>query len=398
MAAKPDEVARDPFEQPAPEKAEAPQHSLSLPGHLSVVRRLGAGAYGDVYLCHDDTTDKHVAVKVVRDFTQDLLFGKRILREIRILASMRHENLMRLLDVLPVPGLDFSDVYIVMPYMHADLHRIIYSKMRLAESHCQAFTCQILRGLTYLHSAGVVHRDLKPPNVLVNRDCTLRITDFGLARGRCNKEEVLTDYVVTRWYRAPELLLLPQGYFEAVDLWAVGCIHFELLAREPLFPGKDHCEMLRCIAGAFGFVAERDMAWIPESDRAGVQTMLDTLRLREQPEREIKDRIPTASSSCLDLLHALLERVPARRISARDALEHPYLGKLRDPMGETLAKRQFAWDFDHFEPSKRALKDRIYAECARLHPEIIARDTQQLKRRGFETEGRPATLASCAAG
>merc|ERR1719450_1735339 len=112
--------------------------------------------------------------------------------------------------------------------------------MRLSESHSQAFLCQTLRGLKYLHSAEAVHRDLKPSNVLVNKDCTLRIADFGLARRRSHNEEELTDYVVTRWYRAPELILLPSGYFEAVDLWSVGCIFAELKAREPLFPGKDH--------------------------------------------------------------------------------------------------------------------------------------------------------------
>merc|ERR1712048_608970 len=128
------------------------------------------------------------------------------------------------------------------------------------DGHAAAFACQILRGLKFLHSAEIIHRDLKPANILVNKDCTLRIADFGLARGRTNQEEDLTDYVVTRWYRAPELLLLPQGYFEAIDLWSVGCIHFELLAREPLFPGKNWRDMLQRIAGTLGFLAKSDLA------------------------------------------------------------------------------------------------------------------------------------------
>ncbi|CAE8591969.1 unnamed protein product [Polarella glacialis] len=369
--------------------AEAVQESPSkgkmpvLPPHMTAVQRLGSGAYGEVFLCDDAITGTQVAVKWIRDFTKDPLCGKRILREIRLLAALRHENLLRLTDLLPVPHPDFDDVCIVMPYMHLDLHRVIYSKMKLSESHSQAFICQILRGLKYLHSAGVAHRDLKPSNVLVNKDCTLRIADFGLARGRTNDEEELTDYVVTRWYRAPELMLLPSGYFEAVDLWSVGCIHAELLAREPLFPGKDHLDMLRRIASALGFSIEHDLAWVPEKDMLQVHGMARTLKLPEQPDMPLEARLPNATENCLDLLRKLLDKVPVRRISAAGAIAHPYLAHLHDPAGETDAPRPFAWDFDRFEPSKRALKDRVYAECARLHPEIVARDKEWLSARGF---------------
>jgi len=355
----------------------------SLPEHLCVVQRLGAGSYGEVYLCDDKQLGQQVAVKWVRDFTKDPLCGKRILREVRLLAALRHENLLKLIDLLPVPSPEFDDVYIVMPYMQRDLHWLIYSRTPLAEPHCQAFTCQILRGLMYLHSAGVVHRDLKPQNVLVNKDCTLRIADFGLARGRSDEAEALTDYVVTRWYRAPELMLLPSGYFEAVDLWSVGCIHVELLAREPLFPGKDHPDMLRRIARALGFCAVRDLAWVPAPEREELQRTLEVLQLPERPKEGLERRCPTASEACLDLVRGLLEKVPSQRLSAAAAIAHPYLAELRDPAGETRAKRQFSWDFDRFEPSKRALRDRLYAECARCHPEIIARDAELLSARGF---------------
>merc|ERR1719265_2776503 len=150
-----------------------------------------------------------------------------------------------------------------MPHMHIDLSRLIRSKMKLSDQHVQAFDCQILRGLKYLHSAGMVHRDLKPANILVNQDCSLCVADFGLARGRSSEEEQLTEYVVTRWYRAPELMLLPSGYYEAVDLWSVGCIHVELVTRKPLFPGDNAVDMLRRIAATIGFSSERDLSWLP---------------------------------------------------------------------------------------------------------------------------------------
>lgn len=382
-----------------PPSLEAPRKpEFSLPPYFTSIQRLGAGAYGEVHLCEDTRKGEKVAVKLIRDFTRDPLTGKRILREVRLLAALRHENLLKLVDLLPPPNPDFDDVYIVMPYMHLDLHKVIYSKMKLSESHSQAFVCQILRGLKYLHSAGVVHRDLKPSNVLVNKDCTLRIADFGLARGRASEEEDLTEYVVTRYYRAPELLLLPWVYFEAVDLWSVGCIHYELLAREPLFPGKDHVDMLKRISSALGFSAELDLAWVPEKDRVQgrFQKAMDAPKLMglpEEPEKPLRDRLPSASEACLDLICRLLDKVPDTRISASDAIAHTYLAHLHDPAGETVAPKQFSWDFDSFEPSKRALKDRVYAECARLHPEIVQRDAAWLSQRGFMARQGTAPLS-----
>jgi mitogen-activated protein kinase 1/3 len=356
-----------------------------LPGHLQVVQQLGEGAYGEVFLCEDDRDGSQVAVKWVREFTRDPLFGKRVLREIRILAAMDHPNLLQLIDVLPVPRPDFDDVYFVMPYMHCDLHKVIYSKAVLSESHSQAFTCQILRGLKYLHSAGVVHRDLKPGNILVNRDCTLRIADLGLARGRAYEEEELTDYVVTRWYRAPELMLLPSGYFEAIDLWSVGCIHVELHTRRPLFPGENHVSMLRSIAKTLGFNQERDLGWLPTEGKAreGALNFVSALCLPESPTKSLEERMPQASQPCLEFVRQLLMFDPNSRLSAVDALSHEYLERLKDPMAEVTATRQFAWDFDRFDATERALKDRVYAECARHHPEILSRDAEIIAQRGM---------------
>lgn len=372
---------------PAKAGAAAPHsrnHAPNLPRHLIPTKVLGKGAYGEVFLCDNLRDGAKVAVKCVRDFARDPLIGKRILREIRILSALKHENLPRLVDLPPVPSPDFNDIYIAMPYLHIDLGRIIYSKMKLSESHQQAFACQILRGLKYLHSAGVVHRDLKPPNILVNQDCALRIADFGLARGRSSEEEVLTEYVVTRWYRAPELMLLPSGYFEAVDLWSVGCIHAELLTRQPLFPGRDTMDMLRRISKVLGFSAERDLGWLPPegAQRDGVMNLIEALGLSNSSEMSLESRMPGSSSICLDFIRQLLTFDPTDRVSASDALAHEYLEKHRDPEEETVASKPFPWDFDDFEATRQALQERVYVECARLHPEIVARDAE----RGLLTE------------
>jgi len=141
--------------------------------------------------------------------------------------------------------------------------------------------------------------------------------------------------------------------------------------------------MLRRIARALGFSFERDLSWVPDQEREGLQRTLEFLQLPEVPEEGLDERIPAASAACLDLVGKLLEKVPDRRISAAQAIEHAYLEHLRDPAGETRARRQFCWDFDRFEPSRRKLMDRIYAECARCHPEIVARDAELLSARGF---------------
>jgi len=191
--------------------------------------------------------------KVCPGLRQRSSFGKRILREIRILAAVKHQNLLNLIDLLPPTSADFDDVFIVMPYGGHALDRVIYSpQQKLSESHAKAFACQILRGLKYLHSAGVVHRDLKPANILVKSDCSLRIADFGLARGRTNDDEELTEYVVTRWYRAPELILRSQTYTESVDVFALGCIMAELYLGRPIFPGISESDQLTRIVTVLG--------------------------------------------------------------------------------------------------------------------------------------------------
>ncbi len=133
--------------------------------------------------------------------------------------------------------------------METDLHQIIHSKQPLTEQHLQYFLYQIFRGLKYIHSAGVIHRDLKPSNLLINADCLLKIGDFGMARslsqGPEGSNSLMTQYVATRWYRAPELLFSMLDYSVAMDIWSVGCILAEMIMRRQLFPGRDHMSQLK---------------------------------------------------------------------------------------------------------------------------------------------------------
>ncbi|KAK4781964.1 hypothetical protein SAY86_016066 [Trapa natans] len=169
---------------------------------------------GVVCSAYDQKTGEEVAIKKISNLFSGPCTAVRTLREIMILRQMRHGNVISLKKVmLPAKKTNFKDVYLVYELMETDLHDIISSGQPLSKHQIQYFIFQILCGLKYLHSANILHRDLKPANILVNRNCDLKICDFGLARANARDEyEFMTEYVVTRWYRAPELLLCSYNY------------------------------------------------------------------------------------------------------------------------------------------------------------------------------------------
>jgi hypothetical protein len=220
-------------------------------------RIIGLGAYGVVCMAQDRLTGKMVAIKKILDVTRDPVIARRTLREIKLLRHFHgHENILTITTVLqPEPGC--SDIYVVSDLLSCDLHRIIHSQQALTEEHIRYFMYQLLRGLKYLHSANVIHRDIKPSNLLVTGDCDLRICDFGMARGVSNSNNTdatafMTAYVATRWYRAPEVLLCLREYTTAVDMWSVGCVFGEMLARKHVFPGAHYVDQLNCIFNLLG--------------------------------------------------------------------------------------------------------------------------------------------------
>ena len=234
----------------------AGNHTFTVDTKYSFNRVVGSGAYGVVISANDTVLNTRVAIKMVPKAFQDEIDAKRILREIKLLKHLKHENIVGIVDMMP-PMMryvdDFKDVYIVSELMETDLYRIIYSKQSLSLDHVQYFIYQVLRALKYIHSANVLHRDLKPSNLLVNSNCDLKVCDFGLARGVLDSDQMrdtskqqvmLTEYVVTRWYRAPEIMLACHEYDKPVDVWSTGCILAELLARKPYFPGEDYIDQV----------------------------------------------------------------------------------------------------------------------------------------------------------
>ncbi len=252
--------------------------------------------------------------------------------------------------------------------METDLHRIVHSRQPLTIDHVQYFIYQILRGLKFIHSANVLHRDLKPSNLLLNSNCDLKICDFGLARGVEDEQSgIMTEYVVTRWYRAPEIMLVCQEYTKAIDVWSVGCIFAELLARAPLFPGEDYIAQLRLICDKLGRPDDSDLDFVT-SERA--RRFITSLP--QKPPQPLKECFPNFAeeTDALDLLQKMLEFHPDRRITIEKALQHPFLLSLHNPEDEPVSNVTFSFEFENEDLSREQVKDLIWKELRELHPEI----------------------------
>lgn len=255
--------------------------------------------------------------------------------------------------------------------METDLDRVINSRQGLSIDHVRFFIYQLLRGLKYLHSANVLHRDLKPSNILVNSNCDLKICDFGLAR--VVEEELsgdLTEYVVTRWYRAPEILLATTDYTSAIDVWSVGCIFAELLAREPVFPGQDTVSQLKLYFERLGKPDASELDFIPSE-----KTRRYVLSTRNYPPMSMEELFPKyrGETDALDLLAKMLIFHPNKRITVNDALAHPFMSTLHNPETESLADFTYSFPFDNEELSSEQVQELIWQEVREMHPEIPER-------------------------
>jgi len=328
---------------------EFPTHAIELDqgphGEFRVETRfdqlcpIGHGAYGVICSAVDTDTGDPVAIKKISP-TDDPLQLRCCIRELSVLRHLglhEHPNLLGLREVIHPPGgrlCDWKDLYLVTDLYEGDLHSVLRSDQPLTEEHAQFFVWQMLCGLHALHAAGVVHRDLKPSNLLINSDCELRIADFGISRscpvaeGPEERSFVGTSYVVTRWYRCPELLCGNRRYSSQIDLWSAGCVLGEILRRAPLFSGEDHMKMLRQILGFVGPLAERDFEAIQDPRAVAFlkKVAAEGRPAVSAPEGDLSE----ASDASRDLLMGLLCFDPRRRLSAARALQHPWLERLHD--------------------------------------------------------------------
>jgi cyclin-dependent kinase len=289
------------------------------------IARIGEGAYGVVYKARDRQHDTIVALKRVRLNSQDEGIPCTTIREISLLKELQHDNIVRLLDVVH----SSEKLTIVFEYLDCDLHK--YMELRnnnLPAATVQSFSDQLLAGIAYCHARSVLHRDLKPQNLLVLRDTYLKLADFGLGRAFSIPVKKVTHEVVTLWYRAPDVLLGSTTYGTPVDMWSVGCIMAEMVSGTVLFPGHNDVEQLRLIFEHLGKPTTENWPTI------GQCPLAERVLSRDEFRRTFTRSIDSVFAQPLymdklgplgvDLLKRILRYEPSQRLTADQAREHEY--------------------------------------------------------------------------
>ena len=417
---------------------------------------LGQGSYGKVIAAIDKTTKKKVAIKKVNELFEDIVDSKRVLREITLLRFMKNQFIVELLDIeYDRNNKNFDCIYLIFECLPSDLKKLIKSSTFLKMDDVRMYVYHILCGLKYIHSCAVLHRDLKPGNILLDKNYQIKICDFGLARcvnidtddeiieqvpeqkqidtsklskhsdflnkytgggndkkeekaedkkddttkskdssastksgkGRGpppklkflknqKKEQILSVHVVSRWYRAPELILIETNYTSSIDVWSVGCIFGELMMmikenaktfmdRTPLFPGQS-CFPLsppgskKVKVNEFGFPNEKadqlniifDVIGSPDEESMGFVSdpnavlYLKSLSQKKKNKINFKAKFPGSSEESLDLLQKMLIFDPKKRITVQQSLEHPFFKDIRDPSKEEEATFNLEFEFE----------------------------------------------------
>ncbi|KAJ5421078.1 hypothetical protein N7465_003597 [Penicillium sp. CMV-2018d] len=319
----------------------------------------GVGAFGVIWIssAHDSKVNRTVAIKKIGNPFDGSARVKRTYREVHLMNHLKHDNLINITDIFISPA---EDLYLVMDCCMTDLHELIQSRSKpLDNKFIQFFTYQLLRGLKFIHSAGVIHRDLKPSNILIKENCDLKICDFGLAR---EQDHQMTGYVSTRYYRAPEIMLTWQRYSYTVDIWSTGCILAEMLLGQVLLPGTDNVHHFKLITEMFGKPPKEIMETV-YSDI----TMQFVNSLPEAEPQSLRATLGDADSEAIDLLEKMLDIDPQKRITAADALPHPYLSTYSDSNDEPECEKQIDWSLLDSEMTTDQWKTKMYFEILNYH-------------------------------
>lgn len=289
---------------------------------------LGEGTYGVVYKAVDTVTGRTVAIKKIRigQYKEGVNFTA--LREIKLLKELNDPNIIQLIDAFPHK----NNLHLVFEFMESDLEAVIRDRnIVLSPADVKSYIQMTLKGLAFCHTKWVLHRDMKPNNLLIGSDGQLKLADFGLARIFGSPDRRFTHQVFARWYRAPELLFGTKQYGSGVDVWAAACIFAELLLRRPFLQGSSDIDQLGKIFAAFGTPKPSqwpDMVFLP-----------DYVEYQFVPAPPLKTLFAAASDDTLDLLSKMFTYDPKVRISAQQALEHRYFSSVPAPTRPALLPR-----------------------------------------------------------
>ncbi|KAF9259544.1 Pkinase-domain-containing protein [Marasmius fiardii PR-910] len=317
----------------------------------SIVSQVGEGTFGKVYKARNTYNGTHVALKRIRMETEKDGFPVTAMREIKLLQSLRHDNVVRLHEMMVSSG----SVYMVFEYMDHDLTGVLsQTQFIFSDAHLKSLCLQMLAGLGYLHHKGVIHRDIKGSNILINNRGELKLGDFGLARFYQKRRRAdYTNRVITLWYRPPELLFGATIYGPEVDMWSAGCIMLELFTKKPVFQGNDEISQLDVIYRIIG---------TPNRER-----WADVANLPWYELVKPKDAIPNhfrdlfrkwMSPAALDLAERLLDYNPSQRITASHALAAPYFTTEEPPPSPPVGLATLEGEWHELETKRERAKKR----------------------------------------
>jgi mitogen-activated protein kinase 15 len=346
-------------------------------------KKVGQGAYGVVFKVIDKKTKEQVALKKLFGAFQDEVDSQRTFREVMLLQELNgHDNIIRLLNVIKAEN--DLDLYLVFDYMEADLFNVIRANI-LQDIHKKFIIYQILKALKFIHSADIIHRDLKPSNIFINSDCHIKLGDFGLARTlehNPHMGSIVTEYVATRWYRAPEMILAAQKYGKPIDMWSVGCILYEMLVGTPLLPGKSTKDMIKMMFSVTGFPDRKEYNDIKKE----LKIQIDYDQLLQEKIKKKKNILQTLSKYthddvAIDLLLKLLVFNPGKRLTAEEALKHPYVAEFHNEEEEIICDHKIEIPLDDYNKfTKEEYRQKLYDVVLKRKIEIRRQILEAMKK------------------
>ena len=283
------------------------------------IEKVGEGTYGVVYKCKIKGTNDYVALKKIRLENEDEGIPSTSIREISILKQLRHPNIVYLMDLIHAD----KKLYLIFEFMEHDLKKFLdMNNSPLPPELVKNYLYQILIAINFCHSKRILHRDLKPQNLLIDKNGIIKLADFGLARSFGIPIKTLTHEILTLWYRAPEILLGQKEYSTPVDIWSIGLIFYEMAHKRPLFTGDCEIDQIFKIFQMFGTPNENTWKGITKLP----EFKLTFPRFKGKGLNAYNKNIDPVG---LDLLNKMIQIDPCKRISAKQALQHPYFDDLK---------------------------------------------------------------------
>ncbi|KAJ1961754.1 kinase subunit of RNA polymerase II carboxy-terminal domain kinase I [Dipsacomyces acuminosporus] len=339
---------------PTTPKNKSPAEGVRLYVKISMV---GEGTYGKVYKARNRETGQVVALKRMRIDMDREGFPITAMREIRLLKQLKHPNITQVLDVVSETG---NAVYVVMEYMDFDLSGLInHPQWQPEPAHKKSLMLQLLQGLEYMHAHGILHRDIKGSNLLVNQQGQVKYVDFGLARSfHHTRMHEFTNRVITLWYRPPELLLGTTLYGPEVDIWSLGCVMLELFMKKPMFQGQNDIDQLEQIFKHLG--TPEPSVWETFKKLPWAGYMTPTHKYQNTLRSTLSTKM---SSGAADLVSWMLSLDPKARPTAAQCLSHSYF-EFESPPPVPLTSFPVSGDWHEYESKAERRKRK---QAARQH-------------------------------